>query len=70
MSIPSPEPDQPSPREDPPGQRPSARTSKPDLGKLAMGAALVSSTLAALIVGIIIGNAVRKRIDRLAHPHA
>lgn len=35
-----------------------------------MGAALVSSTLAALIVGIIIGNAVRKRIDRLAHPHA
>jgi len=40
-----------------------------DLGKLALGLALVFSMLAALIAGIVIGSAARKRIQRLAHPY-
>jgi hypothetical protein len=40
-----------------------------DAGKVAMGVALIFSTLAALVVGIVIGSAARKRIQRLAHPY-
>jgi uncharacterized membrane protein len=36
---------------------------------MAMVVALIFSTLAALAVGIVIGSAARKRIQRLAHPY-
>lgn len=67
MSTPSVEPDQPALRRHPAAWRSAARDGKPDLAKLAKGFALVSSTLAVLTLGIVIGNAARKRIDRLAH---
>jgi len=79
MSAPSPEPDQPSlpsaapgrpPSARPPSARPpSARKGKADAGKVAMGVALIFSTLAAWVVGIVIGSAARTRIPRLAHPY-
>jgi hypothetical protein len=74
MSAPSPEPDQPSlppaaPGRPPSARPPSARKGKADAGKVAMGVALIFSTLAALVVGIVIGSAARKRIQRLAHPY-
>jgi hypothetical protein len=74
MSAPSPEPDQPSLPPPAPGRPPSARPrsarkGKADAGKVAMGVALIFSTLAALVVGIVIGSAARKRIHRLAHPY-
>ena len=74
MSAPSPEPDQPSlppaaPGRPPSARPPSARKGKADAGKVAMGVALIFSTLAALVVGIVIGSAARKRIQRLTHPY-
>jgi hypothetical protein len=74
MSAPSPEPDQPSlppaaPGRPPSARPPSARKGKADAGKVAMGVALIFSTLAALVVGIVIGSAARKRIQRLARPY-
>ena len=78
MSAPSPEPDQPSLPPPAPGgpparprsaRPPSARKGKVDPGKVAMGVALIFSTLAALVVGIVIGSAARKRIQGLAHPY-
>jgi hypothetical protein len=78
MSAPSPEPDQPSLPPPAPGRPaarprsarpPSARKGKVDPGKVAMGVALIFSTLAALVAGIVIGSAARKRIQRLAHPY-
>jgi hypothetical protein len=75
MSAPSPEPDQPSlppppaPGGPPSAPPPSARKGKVDPGKVAMGVALIFSTLAALVAGIVIGSAARKRIQRLAHPY-
>jgi hypothetical protein len=74
MSAPSPEPDQPSLPPPAPGRPPaarprSARKGKVDPGKVAMGVALILSTLAALVVGIVIGSAARKRIHKLAHPY-
>ena len=70
MAAPSLEPAQPAlPQPRPPAQPRSARKGKMDLGKLAMGLALVFSTVAALIAGIVIGSAARKRIHRLAHPY-
>ncbi len=79
MSAPSPEPDQPSLPPAAPGRPPSARPrsarppsarkGKVDPGKVAMGVALILSTLAALVAGIVIGSAARKRIHKLAHPY-
>jgi hypothetical protein len=67
MSAPSVEPDQPGLRRYPAAWRSAAQDGKPDLAKLAKGFALISSALALVTVGIVIGNAARKRMDRLAH---
>ena len=66
MSAPSLEPDQPS-RQYPSGRYPPGRSVKHHLGKLAGALTLITGGLAGLIIGIGIGNAARKRIDRLAH---
>jgi hypothetical protein len=60
-------PDQSS-RQDPPERRRS-QSSKQQLARLAGRPALIAATLAALITGIAIGNAARKRIDRWAHAY-
>jgi hypothetical protein len=63
MSAPSLEPDQPS-RQYPSGRYPPGQSAKHNLGKLAGTLALITGILAGLIIGIGIGNAARKRIDR------
>ncbi len=65
MSAPSLKPDQPTSR-----QHTSGRSVKHNLGKLAGTLALITSGLGALIIGIAIGNAARKRIDRWAHAYS
>jgi hypothetical protein len=67
MSAPSQEPGQPAFQQYVAGRRSSAGNGKQDLVKLAKGLALISSALAVLTVGIVIGNAARKRIDRWGH---
>ncbi len=67
MSAPSLEPDQPSSQEYLHDRYPPGRSAKHNLGKLAGALVLITSGLAALIIGIGIGNAARKRIDRWAH---
>ena len=67
MSAASAEPDQPTLRQYRAGRRSSAQNGMPNPEKLAIGFTLMFSTLAALTVGIAIGNAARKRIDRWAH---
>jgi hypothetical protein len=67
MSAPSPDTNQPAFRQYPATRHSSAHNGKQDLVKLAKGLALISSALAVLTVGIVIGNAARKRIDRWAH---
>ena len=63
MSAPSLEPDQPS-RPYPSGRYAPGRSARHNLGKLAGTLALITGALAGLIIGIGIGNAARKRIDR------
>lgn len=70
MSAPPPEPDQPSFREGATGRRPPGRSDGRDPAKLVKGLALISSSLAVLILGIVIGNAARKRIDKWAHGYS
>jgi lipid-binding SYLF domain-containing protein len=71
MSAPSPDTNQPAFRQYPATRHSSAQNGKQDLVKLAKGLALISSALAVLtvgiVIGIVIGNAARKRIDRWAH---
>jgi hypothetical protein len=55
------------PREYPPGGPPLSESSKRTFGRLAGISVLIATSLAALIVGIVIGSAARKRIDKLAH---
>jgi len=52
-----------------PGQSPLSESSKRKLARLAGLLTLVIATLAALIAGIAIGNAARKRIDRWGHAY-
>jgi len=42
-------------------------SSRRTLGRLAGASALIISSVVALIVGIAIGSAARKRIDRMSH---
>jgi hypothetical protein len=66
MSAPSLKPDQPS-RPYPSGRYAPGRSARHHLGKLAGTLALITGGLAGLIIGIGIGNAARKRIDRWVH---
>jgi hypothetical protein len=66
MSAPSLEPDQPS-RPYPSGRYPPGQSAKHNLSKPAGALALITGGLAGLIIGIGIGNAARKRIDRWVH---
>ena len=52
------------------GQPAPGHQGKPDPGKLLGAIALVVTGLAALIIGIAIGNAARKRFDKLTHAYA
>jgi hypothetical protein len=63
MSAPSLEPDQPS-RHHPSGRYPPGQSADHNPGK---ESALITGVLAGLIIGIGIGNAARKRIDRWTH---
>jgi hypothetical protein len=42
-------------------------SSRQKLGRLAGASTVIISSVVALIVGIVIGNAARKRIDRWSH---
>jgi hypothetical protein len=53
---------QPAPR-----LSPLSESSKRKLARLGGTSALITASLAALAIGIFIGNAARKRIDRLSH---
>jgi hypothetical protein len=66
MSAPSLEPDQPS-RQYPSGRYPPGQSAEHSQGKLAGESALITAGLAGLIIGIGIGNAARKRVDRWTH---
>jgi hypothetical protein len=68
MPTPPPGSDQPSPQEHPAAGQDPGRSHKRKLGKLP-GAALIISSVAALIIGITIGNAARKRMDKWAHAY-
>jgi hypothetical protein len=68
MSAPSLNPDQPS-RRYPSGRYPPGQSAKHHLGKPAGELALITGGLAGLIIGIGIGNAARKHIDRWAHEY-
>jgi hypothetical protein len=63
MSAPSLKPDQPS-RPYPSGRYAPGRSTRHKLGKPAGALALITGGLAGLIIGIGIGNAARKRIDK------
>ncbi len=52
----------------PPGTHPVSESSRRRLARLTGASVLITASLTALIAGIVIGNAARKRIDRLAHP--
>jgi hypothetical protein len=52
-----------------PGPSPLSEGSKRKLARLAGLLTLVIASLAALIAGIAIGNAARKRIDRWGHAY-
>jgi hypothetical protein len=56
-----------APREYPPGGPPLSGSSRRPFGRLAGILVLIATSLAALIAGIVIGSAARKRIDKLAH---
>ena len=63
MSARSLEPDQTS-RQYPSGRYPPGQSARHNREKLAGEPALITAGLAGLIIGIGIGNAARKRIDR------
>jgi hypothetical protein len=54
-------------RQHAPGQEHLSQRSKRDLERLALTAALAVGVIAALITGVAIGSAVRKRIDKWGH---
>ena len=56
-----------SSRRFPPGPSALSESSKRKLAKMAGTSTLITASLAALIAGIVIGNAARKRIDRWGH---
>jgi hypothetical protein len=66
MSAPALKPVQPS-RPYPSGRYASGRSTRHKLGRPAGTLALITGGLVGLIIGIGIGNAARKRIDRWAH---
>jgi hypothetical protein len=61
-------PDRPQqpPRRYPPGTHPLSQSSRRRIARLTGLSALITASLTALIVGILIGNAARRRIDRLS----
>jgi hypothetical protein len=67
MSAPSVEPGQPSAQQYPSGGSPPGHHGFQDLLKSAKVLALAGGVLATLIIGIVIGNSARKRIDRMSH---
>jgi hypothetical protein len=69
MPTPPPEFDQSSSQEDPPAGQDPGGSRKRKLGKLSGAPALIISSVAALIIGITIGNAARKRMDKWAHAY-
>ena len=56
-----------APRRYPPGGHPLSESSRRRLARLTGMSVLIAASLTALIAGIVIGNAARKRIDRLSH---
>jgi hypothetical protein len=72
MSVPSVEPGQLS-DQDPPAEAPLSplsESSRRKLARLARTSAVISASVAALVIGIAIGNAARKRIDKAAHAYS
>jgi hypothetical protein len=67
MSAPSLKPDQPSSGQYRPGQNSSGHNSFQEMAKLAKWVGVVCGMLATLILGIVIGNSARKRLDRMSH---
>ena len=63
------EPDQPSAQQEP-RLRGISESSRRKLARLTGTSAVLTASLAALAIGIIIGNAARKRIDRVAHGYS
>lgn len=55
------------PQRYPPGGRPLSESTRRKFARLTGISVLITASLTALIAGIVIGNAARKRIDRLAH---
>jgi hypothetical protein len=66
VSLTSVKPDQPS-GQPAPRSRPLSESSKRKLGRLAGMSTLIIASLTTLVIGIAVGNAARKRIDRLVH---
>ncbi len=66
MSATPSQPERP-PQRYPPGGRQLSESTRRKFARLAGVSVLITASLTALIAGIIIGNAARKRIDRLAH---
>ena len=69
MSEASVKPDQPS-EQDPPDEAPLSESSKRKIARLTGMSAVITASVAALVIGIAIGNVARKRIDRLAHGYS
>jgi hypothetical protein len=72
VSVTSVKPGQPS-DQDPPAEAPLSplsEGSRRKLARLAGTSAVISASLTALVIGIAIGNAARKRIDRAAHAYS
>lgn len=69
MPTPPPEFDQSSSQEHPAAGQDPGGSRKRKLGKLSGALALIISSVAALIIGITIGNAARKRMDKWAHAY-
>lgn len=67
MSAPPAKAAQPSTRRHPARRHPPGQGGKRNPRKLAGPLALIASALAALLIGIGIGNAARKRIDKWSH---
>jgi hypothetical protein len=67
VSAPSSAPDEEAFRQDPPPRGSPDRSRKRNLAKLAGALVLFASVLAVLVIGVAIGNATRKRIDRWTH---
>ena len=50
-----------------PPESPLSESSKRKLARMGATVALAAAGLAALVMGIVIGNAARKRVDKWAH---